>query len=288
MVLPMRRWRLNSGYSGNTDQRRTAAGTIPTLKHYMERDLGLFGFVSWTPASITTSLWLDAADSSTITLNSTTVSQWNDKSGNGRNFSQATAARQPSYQASGINAKPSVAFTGSNDHFMTAASVLPSGSTAGSIFWVQTTEADPSTNSNNLGSLISKDWGGSTNDNHVPYTEGSIYFAGFSTTRPSVGNPSVSLVNPRILSHESTNGSVAFYIDGSSFFTSASNTFSNTATTKRLGQASSKFTGQVAELIVLSNIPTTTDRQLIEGYLAHKWGLTSSLPNNHPYKSTAP
>ena len=35
----MRRWRLNSGYCGNTDQRRTAAGTIPMLKQYMERNL---------------------------------------------------------------------------------------------------------------------------------------------------------------------------------------------------------------------------------------------------------
>ena len=277
---------LNSGYIGS-DQRRAKAGSYEGRKQYLERINGLFESFGWTPAQISTALWLDAADASTITI-ATGVSQWNDKSGNGRNFSQATAARQPSYQASGINAKPSVAFTGSNDHFMTAASVLPSGSTAGSIFWVQTTEADPSTNSNNLGSLISKDWGDSSNDNHVPYSDGSIYFAGFSTTRPSVGNPSVSLVNPRILGHESTNGSVAFYIDGSSFFTSASNTFSNTATTKRLGQASSKFTGQVAELIVLSNIPTTTDRQLIEGYLAHKWGLQASLPNNHPYKSIAP
>ena len=282
----MRRWRLNSGYCGTTDQRRTAAGTIPMLKHGIERDLGLFGS-GWTPAQIITSLWLDAADASTITI-ATGVSQWNDKSGNGRYFSQATAGNQPVYSTSALNGKNVVAFTGSNDHFMTAASVLPSGSTAGSIFWVQTTEADPSTNSNNLGSLISKDWGGALYDNHFPYTDSNIYFAGFSTSRPNVGNPSPSLVNPRILSHESTNGSVAFYIDGSSFFTSASNTFSNPATTKRLGQASSKFTGQVAELIVLGNIPTTTERQLIEGYLAHKWGLTSSLPNGHPYKNAAP
>ena len=38
----MRRWRLNSGYCGNTDQRRTKAGTIPMLKHNIERDLGGF------------------------------------------------------------------------------------------------------------------------------------------------------------------------------------------------------------------------------------------------------
>ena len=42
----MRRWRLNSGYSGNTDQRRTKAGTIPMLKHGMERNLGAFLFTT--------------------------------------------------------------------------------------------------------------------------------------------------------------------------------------------------------------------------------------------------
>ena len=25
-----------------------------------------------------------------------------------------------------------------------------------------------------------------------------------------------------------------------------------------------------------------------EGYLAHKWGLESSLPSSHPYKTSAP
>jgi hypothetical protein len=287
LLIPKRGFGLNSGYNGTTDQRRTKAGTIPMLKQYIERDLGLFGF-GWTPDNITTSVWLDAADTSTIFLNSTTVSQWNDKSGNGRNFSQATAGNQPTYQASGINSKPSVAFTGSNDNFMTASSVLPSDSMAGSIFWVQTTEADPGNNANNIGCLIPNTWGGGGATNHMPWTDGNIYFSGFSTTRPNVGNPSQSLVNPRILGHQSTNGNVAFYIDGSSLFTSESNTFSNPATTKRLGQPGSKFTGQVAELIVLSNIPTTTDRQLIEGYLAHKWGLQANLPSDHPYKSSAP
>ena len=30
------------------------------------------------------------------------------------------------------------------------------------------------------------------------------------------------------------------------------------------------------------------DRQKIEGYLAHKWGLAASLPADHPYKDAAP
>jgi hypothetical protein len=234
---------------------------------------------------------LDATDASTITLNSTTVSQWNDKSGNGRNFSQATAGNQPTYQASGINSKPSVAFNGALNNSMSASSVLSSGSTAGSIFWVQTTEEDPgsSSSSNNNGCLIPNTWGSSSLDNHITWTDGNIYFSGFSTTRVTVGNPSVSLTAPRILHHQSTNGSVAFYIDGSSFFTSASNTFANPVSSKTLGgQPIYKFTGQVAELIVLSNIPTTTERQLIEGYLAHKWGMQANLPVGHPYKAAAP
>jgi hypothetical protein len=55
----------------------------------------------WTPADLSDkALWLDAADAGTITLNGSTVSQWDDKSGNSRNFAQATGANQPAYPAS--------------------------------------------------------------------------------------------------------------------------------------------------------------------------------------------
>ncbi len=60
------------------------------------------GAVGWTPAQLSTALWLDAADAGTITLNGSTVSQWNDKSGNGRNATQSTAANQP-YWGKGRN-----------------------------------------------------------------------------------------------------------------------------------------------------------------------------------------
>lgn len=53
-------------------------------------------------------LWLDATDSSSMTLNSTTVSQWRDKSGKGNNAIQATTIRQPLLVASGINGMPAL------------------------------------------------------------------------------------------------------------------------------------------------------------------------------------
>jgi hypothetical protein len=58
--------------------------------------LGEIVFVN--PASISNLyLWLDADDASTFTYSSgTVVSQWNDKSANGYNATQATVANQPS------------------------------------------------------------------------------------------------------------------------------------------------------------------------------------------------
>lgn len=46
-------------------------------------------------------IWYDALDASTVILNGGNVSQWLDKSGNGRHASQATAASQPQYSAAG-------------------------------------------------------------------------------------------------------------------------------------------------------------------------------------------
>lgn len=42
-------------------------------------------------------MWLDASDSSSVTTSGSSVSAWNDKSGNGNNATQATAANQPTY-----------------------------------------------------------------------------------------------------------------------------------------------------------------------------------------------
>jgi hypothetical protein len=44
----------------------------------------------------------------------------------------------------------------------------------------------------------------------------------------------------------------------------------------------------LGEIVMLTGTPSTDIRQRIEGYLAHKWGLTANLPNDHPYKTVAP
>lgn len=64
----------------------------------------------FTPLSIPSlALWLDAQDYATLTFNSTTISQWNDKSGKGNHALQGTSGLQPLY-ANGIHARPTLQF----------------------------------------------------------------------------------------------------------------------------------------------------------------------------------
>ena len=44
----------------------------------------------------------------------------------------------------------------------------------------------------------------------------------------------------------------------------------------------------VCEIIAYNRALGTTDRQMIEGYLAWKWGMTTQLPNGHPYQKFPP
>jgi hypothetical protein len=91
MVLVMRRWRLNSGYCGTTDQRRTAAGTIPMLKHNIERDLGFFDNTGMVSTNLV--VYLDARNTDSYPGSGTL---WTDISGNGNN---GTLTNGPTYSS---------------------------------------------------------------------------------------------------------------------------------------------------------------------------------------------
>lgn len=44
-----------------------------------------------------------------------------------------------------------------------------------------------------------------------------------------------------------------------------------------------RFRGAVYAIVCMTRVPTTLERQQIEGYLAHKYGLAFKLPIGHPY-----
>jgi hypothetical protein len=49
-----------------------------------------------------------------------------------------------------------------------------------------------------------------------------------------------------------------------------------------------RLTGDLGELIVTRTALTLAERQRLEGYAAHKWGLAGNLPGDHPYRSAPP
>jgi hypothetical protein len=55
-----------------------------------------------------------------------------------------------------------------------------------------------------------------------------------------------------------------------------------------LGGPSNYFNGSLSELIIYASTLTSGQRQQVEGYLAAKWGLRSSLISTQPYKILPP
>lgn len=231
----------------------------------------------WTPDEITTAQWFDAADSSTITLNGSTVSQWRDKSGNNRHASQATSSAQPTLTASGLNGLSVLTFDGGDN--LPHGYGRPSGYAA-SVFVVASIAAGLT----GFRGIFST---GPTN------AVGIMMLARGTTsnwgTYSTVWQPAASSIlgaGPNILEMVSAaDDTGSFYINGAVDGTWGSS-FGQTGTIG--GETGQQIAGYIAEIVYCESALDTATRQKVEGYLAHKWGLTASLPSDHPYKSAAP
>jgi hypothetical protein len=101
----------------------------------------------------------------------------------------------------------------------------------------------------------------------------------FTSTTPRL----IFLYKPNVASTNMTG-----FINGTSQTVSdtTSGTYSGTFS---VGSGPNGFiSGNICELIVFNKDVTTSERQQVEGYLAYKWGLTSSLPSTHPYIKIQP
>lgn len=85
----------------------TVLNGIPKFQNQWDGSTGVVQNLSPT-------FWLDAQDSSTVVLSGANVTSWNDKSGNSRNFTQGTAGRYPGYSSSEINGYPALTFNGAS------------------------------------------------------------------------------------------------------------------------------------------------------------------------------
>jgi hypothetical protein len=119
-----------------------------------------------------------------------------------------------------------------------------------------------------------------------PNCGGTTYLqttAGWATQTATITKTTSNLVSLQYSSASNTNN-ILVYFNGTLNFTASSSSFTRTSFT--LGRRAANYlTGNYYEVISYNTFLNTTDRQTVEGYLAWKWGLVSSLPATHPYKN---
>ena len=212
-------------------------------------------------------LWLDAADSSTITID-TGVSEWRDKSATGSKWVQAVGNEQPATGTQTMNGKNVVEFDGTNDSL---SSVTPlSTSMPLSFFLVQR--------------IVTKTAFG------MSYTSGTV--AGHFDIRQNSNTGGLNVVantsNVIVDATDRTgiNDIISWVVPASGLSTMFRNGSALTlvfafikpvlTSTHYLGRRSDGYYANVriAEIIAYSTELSTLQRKAVESYLGKKWGIT--------------
>jgi hypothetical protein len=271
---------------------------------------GSAGNGGWTPVELTTALWLDSSDSTTL-FDATSggslpaadggVARWEDKSGNARHLTQATSGLRPIRKVAHQNGLDGVQFNSASTHWIENASATFGliNRTAFVVFKENSAVA-------NGGLLVVKptaggnDFDSTTGYVMAPSNRSTARFistgsAGSSYELLDTETPSAIL--PTTIYGEVKSGSTGtLYRNGTSVATDTS--FTEFAATSGGGislgarylpsLSGPYFNGVIYEIVYVESALSTDDRQKLEGYMAHKWGTTASLTLDHPYRTVAP
>ena len=231
--------------------------------------------------------WFDATDSSTITLSSGSLTQWNDKSGNGRNltavagFANATVSSR--YQ-NGLNV---FNFSGNGLYRTTGGNV----SYPLEVYIIVALKS-LTAHVDVLG------MGDTSTDNFNSLTFAESAASKWHNGSSGGGRQTISLTTETSLSFlliqwSIANGNYLLRRNGTELIQASRNySFNNSATaifqigfrhTDNVYGTSANFSGYIGEIVVFNNQIGTTDRQNVESYLTQKWGLTASLPGGHQH-----
>jgi hypothetical protein len=269
--------------------------------HFLRASLA--GAAGWSPLSLGGLLqaWFDGKDSSTFTLNGSKVSEWRDKSSNLQHLSQAVDGNRPTLSGSNV-----VFNSGAASHVLISPSSATVSLRESSVHIVYLMRADWVGG----GGIFTADGGNGTGHQGVD---------GFDIDNQDrqdkfvvrMGHQTISnIVNIGIIQNAPTvslgmcsvrfsGGNAAVRLNGSiNANSSASYSYlqMNARSTGAFGIGrgyNNGWTGIAAkatyrEIVITDGAPSTEERQLIEGYLAHANGIQSLLPASHPYKVASP
>ena len=264
----------------------------------------------WSPATdITTAIWIDASDTSSYSLSGSDVTAVTDKGSAGATF---TVNGTPSTSTT-LNSLKTFTFDAGSNESLTTNEVHQASSgnhwAIGVWQWSSvnnTKDSFWSTENNTVNAVTNKrDYAVSAGDSSN--FNGELDLDSLSSNRisSSIGDKEeftnrFGTANTwRILGvfFNKTGNQIGARINGANAFTPV-NDYDNSLTPSldlriMRNRTSIRMSGRMAEFFTVANVPGTGGTDIstfekAEGYLAHKWGLTSNLPADHPYKSSAP
>ena len=218
-------------------------------------------------------LWLDGTDvngNRTVPANGASISTWVDKSGNGTNF---TANGTPATYTTTSNA-----LVFNNNRYDSSFSANVTNETLFTVFLPSLNQSmyvlqSSLAGGRGVGTYTSASMYGIVNEDTA---WGAISSGLNGTNSVNIG---VSVVGSKSNTQVSVNGGSLTAVTTIAAY-SAGNTI--------LGKdklSMYPWRGNIYEIIAYNSVLSTPQIQQVEGYLAWKWGLTSSLPNGHPYKT---
>ena len=254
------------------------------------------GAPPFVPTSISgLKLWLDASDTSTISLSGSAVTQWNDKSGNSYNFNQSTAGNRPLSGTRTINSKNVIDFDGTDDRLvsMSAKSVWVFMHSANSTyFWAgvsDTTNADNYLMADSVGTGSQRGWvSGISSSAKVTVSAYSGNAAGAAgavlegvTTTSYTTSPFYQTVKTSPTAATADRAKIAINagsFEGTNIYTATAST-SDSPNDMSIGSVIfsgtwyGPFNGGMGEIIVYDSILSAGDITKVQTYLASKWGI---------------
>jgi len=242
----------------------------------------------WTPEEITTALWLDASDSSTITI-STGVSEWRDKSGSVRHAVQTESVLQPLVATAALNGLDALTFDGVNDYLSvvdTSGLQFGTGDFAALaiVMFDNVSKGGASQNT-----VLSKNYTGFELNNYEGSVSGFVGGTSGSAAKTGLVSSQWVLISQMRMSGSHQVGLNATQGTAVTNNESASNIGTDLHIGIRAGGGTSLFLGgKLGEILIFPAGISSGDIAKTEGYLTWKWGLQDNLPSGHPYKDAAP
>jgi hypothetical protein len=245
-------------------------------------------------------LWLDATTGlfdattggSAVTADASAVARWEDQSGNARHFTQATSNDRPVLKTSVLNSRNVIRFDGSNDKLTGGLALSNFVSASAHSVFVVGKAASVATNNTSFNYQNAAFYGDTGGYLSIFFrSTGLVGAYNWDGTDDAV-TTSYAINTNAVFYSQLNGGSIRLRLNGGTEASASSGSTQVLTGTLELGRQFNNnsycLNGDIAEVIFFNAALSATDREKIEGYLAHRWGLTAGLPVAHPYKTTAP